>query len=399
MSRTIMRAIKLDEISAVDNPAQEGARATIVKRAPPIKKDAQTKTQDGEEFPKGDFAYTPDSTDPSTWKLRTTSTPGGSPDADIVGAAAAALSPGGFRGQKVQIPEADRPGVVAKVRAAWIKSNPDKTESDMPTSLTKSGDEQESTMPINANEKPEDAIKRLDGEVKAAAEKAATAEKNAKEQATVAKLNDVAKKAFGDMTTQEKVAFHNASSEDQEAMLAKAVAKSSDANPVIYKAVDGVEYRKNDDPRMVALAKRADESDKASRESVEKAANADFAKRAGTELANLPGDEVVKVAVLKAVEGIKDEAAKKGALALLKAGNTAMKGAFVRKGAGVDKAGETADESTQDGAEAKIDTLAKAIVEKSAGKTSYAAAYTKVLEENPDLYEIATGGDANEDSE
>lgn len=97
------------------------------------KAEAPMKTEGGVKFPKSDYAYTP-SDNPSSWKLRLTSTPGGSPDPAIVGAAAAALGPG-FRGQKVDIPDADRAAVVARVRAAWKKANPDKDPSEMPSGL------------------------------------------------------------------------------------------------------------------------------------------------------------------------------------------------------------------------------------------------------------------------
>src|ERR1700746_4042522 len=91
-----------------------------------------TKTEGGKSFPASDYAYVPDPNMPSTWKLRLTATPGGGPDAHIVGAAVAALGKG-FRGKKVQIPAADLPKVKAKVRAAWLKANPDKTSKDLPT--------------------------------------------------------------------------------------------------------------------------------------------------------------------------------------------------------------------------------------------------------------------------
>lgn len=90
-----------------------------------------TKTEGGASFPASDYAYVPDAKTPSTWKLRLTATPGGGPDAHIVGAAVAALGKG-FRGNKVAIPAADLPAVKAKVKAAWIKANPDKTPKDIP---------------------------------------------------------------------------------------------------------------------------------------------------------------------------------------------------------------------------------------------------------------------------
>lgn len=83
------------------------------------------------DFPSSDYAYVPDPDKPSTWKLRLTSTPGGAPDAHIVGAAVAALGKG-FRGNKVEIPEADLAAVKIKVKAAWKKANPDKVDEDIP---------------------------------------------------------------------------------------------------------------------------------------------------------------------------------------------------------------------------------------------------------------------------
>src|SRR6185369_13829568 len=90
---------------------------------------------DGKVFPRGDFAYTP-SDNSSEWKLRLTSTPGGSPDPGIVGAAAAALGPG-FRGKTVQIPASARAAVVDRVRAAWRKANPDRKDDEMPDGIKK----------------------------------------------------------------------------------------------------------------------------------------------------------------------------------------------------------------------------------------------------------------------
>ena len=103
---------------------------------------AETKTEGGESFPASDYCYVPDAAAPSTWKLRVTATPGGKPDPAIVGAAAAALSPGGFRGNPVQIPSADRAAAVACVRRAWTEANPDKQADEMPQGIARSDDEE-----------------------------------------------------------------------------------------------------------------------------------------------------------------------------------------------------------------------------------------------------------------
>lgn len=91
------------------------------------------------DLPDTCFAYVPDSAKgtngaKSDRKLKLCND-AGSFDAAIVGAAAAAIGPSGYRGQKVDIPAADRPDVVAKVRAAWKKANPDRPKEDMPDSI------------------------------------------------------------------------------------------------------------------------------------------------------------------------------------------------------------------------------------------------------------------------
>ncbi len=79
------------------------------------------KTEDGKEFPAAAYAYVPDADEPSTWKLRLWEEPGGGPTMAQVGRAAAAFSPGGFRGQKVEIPSGDVAAVKTKIRAAYHK--------------------------------------------------------------------------------------------------------------------------------------------------------------------------------------------------------------------------------------------------------------------------------------
>ena len=86
----------------------------------------QTKREMGMDFRAKDFAYVPDRTKPSTWKLRLVEKPGAAPTRRQVGMAVAALGPGGFRGNRVQIPRADLPAVKRKVAAAWRKLNPGK---------------------------------------------------------------------------------------------------------------------------------------------------------------------------------------------------------------------------------------------------------------------------------
>jgi hypothetical protein len=82
---------------------------------------AQTKTEDGKDYPDAAYAYVPDASKPSTWKLRLWESPEVKETPRQVGMAVAALGPKGFRGQTVKIPVADLPKVKRRVRAAWKK--------------------------------------------------------------------------------------------------------------------------------------------------------------------------------------------------------------------------------------------------------------------------------------
>ena len=103
---------------------------------------APFKTEGGKRFPAAAFAYVPELMKPSTWKLKLFDNPGDVPDRPSVrltAAAASALSPRGFRGQPVQLPDQDRGRVKQRVAAAWIKArrNQGKTvsSSDLPPVL------------------------------------------------------------------------------------------------------------------------------------------------------------------------------------------------------------------------------------------------------------------------
>ena len=82
-----------------------------------VKEAEVTKTEDGQSFPASAYAYTP-SDKPSEWKLRLQDKTHKVTRAQL-GAAAAAFSPGGFRGEKVQIPAGDVADAKRKIRAGY----------------------------------------------------------------------------------------------------------------------------------------------------------------------------------------------------------------------------------------------------------------------------------------
>ena len=167
------------------------------------------KTQAGVEYPKSDFAFTPDD-EPSHWKLRLTSTPGGKPDARIVGAAVAALGKG-FRGKRVQIPADALAGVKSKVRAAWLAANKDKGAEDMPSVLKIN--KGETTMTLEEIQKRQDAQ-----EAELAVLKAANAAL-VSENETVLKMSKKERKTFAGMDEEKRKEYLAGDAEKRKAML------------------------------------------------------------------------------------------------------------------------------------------------------------------------------------
>lgn len=109
----------------VANPPKPPWRKELVGKAlRAVGLKAVTKTEGSDSFPAGAYAYVPDPEKPSTWKLRLEETPGKLTVAQI-GRAITALQPGGFRGQKVDIPAGDKAGIISKINTAIGKVTAD----------------------------------------------------------------------------------------------------------------------------------------------------------------------------------------------------------------------------------------------------------------------------------
>lgn len=362
---TAIRRSLQEFVSAVSSMI-EGAVGDIEDDAEAVTKENPTKTEGGKKFPATDYAYVPDPKKPSTWKLRLTNTPGSSPDKRIVGAAVAALGPG-FRGQKVQIPSDARSGVIARVRSAWLKANPDKDKEDLPKVLKKK----------EASAMPEDKKKTLEELEKSIEEKDKELKKINGELEVVkavSALTDAEKTHYNTLEGENQAVFLKLTPEARKDVLEKLAAQDA----VVYTDEEGNEYKKSDDPRLVAMAKKADEDRKLAKTEREAREKVELEKRADEELKNLPGEQVVKMAVLKAVDGIKDEKVKKSAHELLKAGNDALEKSFEELGS----RGEGFQKATDE-----LDALAKK--HSIDHKVSYVEAYDAVMktEDGKKLYE------------
>jgi len=130
MAANIMASDIADKAAAVRSLMDEFAtRAGEMET-----KQAAKKTEDGVQYPAGDYAFVPDPESPSTWKLRLSEA--GSPGKITVaqlGRAAAALSPAGFMGQQVELPADAVAAVKRRIRAEYRKLGVE--TGDMPASV------------------------------------------------------------------------------------------------------------------------------------------------------------------------------------------------------------------------------------------------------------------------
>jgi len=418
-TRRIMRALKINEISAVDKPAQEGALAMIMKRDDSAasgeqveKRAVLTTPMDGHthlvfvengwgELNAGDTSYTNGHSHP--W-IRTES---------------GQIVLGEAMGHTHDIGEMSKMGKAADEGAMSDGSYPIKNKADLKNAIQAFGrakNKAATARHIRARAKAlglEDQLPTegvladlLKSDNSAAGEhdsgnnvgtkeetmtdktKAVEGNEAAKQVESLTKSLDKANRIIllkGDVREH----YDSLAEKDQEAFLAKSadeqkaeVAKGKEADPVVYKTAEGVEYRKSDDPRLVSLAKQNDELAKAAKDSAAKAKDAELRKRASEELSHLPGDEETHVSLLKAVDAIADEGQRTKALEALKAKDLAMKGAFEQKGHRASAESGSAEE--------KLDGLAKAYAEKNS--VSFEKAYAEVVktEDGRKLYKEAS---------
>lgn len=415
-ARHIMRALKINEISGVDKPAQEGARAMILKRVDDQEDDVVEKqvslTTPAEghshliyldngngELNAGDTSYTNGHSHP--W-IRTDlnsivigESLGHTHDLGEVSKAGkvdeGAMPDGSYPIKtKANLKDAIQAFGRAKNKAAvarHIKARATAlgledvlpSEGVLADLLAKSVDiaagdisgktvgTKEETMPDNKQTAVEiEAAKNL--------KQVETLTKSLEKANRILVLKSDVRAFYETLDEKAKETFLAKSAEEQTAE----IAKSKDADPVVYKTASGVEYRKSDDSRLVLMAKQNDELAKSAAESKAQVLESEIRKRASQELSHLPGTEEVHVALLKAVDKIEDKEQREKVLETLKSKDAAMKSAFETKG---HKA------STESGsAEDELDVMAKAYAETN--KVSFEKAYGEVVksEKGRELY-------------
>lgn len=358
----IMRRFRLDEISAVDSPAQKKALAAIMKRddTPPADSEVRKRMR------------LTTATDGHSHLIDDAAESGGYTQYGNVG------GPDGYAYHSHPWVKDDKGNIVIGMAAGHTHEDSDltaevveKNESGKKTVVVLVGKEYTRTQIT-------ESVDML------TPEQIAALQKNLERANSIIALDSSHRAYFDALPTGDQDGFLAKSGEarNREITMAKA------ADPVVYTTTAGQELRKSAGEFAIAQAKRADELQAELTKSKTETETATFAKRAADELGNLPGDEATKVAVLKAIAGITDETARTAAAALLKAGNDAMTGAFVKSGGtGGDPKEITSGVIAKNDAEAKLDALVKKHSEDH--KMPFAKAYTAVLDtaEGKKLYD------------
>lgn len=314
------------------------------------------KVEDGKTFTAADFAYVPDPAQPSTWKLRLTSEPGANPDPGIVAAAVAALGEG-FRGNKVEIPDSDRPAVLDKVKQAWLNANSDKTEADLPEVLKASCSPNE--------EELKKTVAQLAAQVA--------------ELQFLSSLSDVEKAHYASLAPEDQKVFKEATAEGRVELINKAALAKEEVE------VNGVMIKKSlVGEEVFALVKAQSEQIKKHQDQVKKAEEFQrtevLKSQAVTEYKNLPGSVDDKVLVLKSIDTLPQEERDR-ITTLLKSANASFGKLFVPNG------DDTPPAEDGDGALTQLNTLAKNHA--TAQNITFEKAYSEVLstDEGKRLYQ------------
>lgn len=119
-------------------------------------------------------------------------------------------------------------------------------------------------------------------------------------------LNDAEKALFVKMDAENQERFLGLSAEERSTEIELDIAKAAELNPVIYTSSEGVEFKKNDDSRLVEMAKQLDEVNVEKAEIAKAARLAAIAKRAEG-LSNLPGSPEQHVLLVEAVAKMSEE--------------------------------------------------------------------------------------------
>ncbi len=354
--------LRINEISAVGTPAQEGARALLMKVAPeekaplhPLLKGRFAEALRQEEVGETIYALMDE-----TWTLNH------------------ALR------QAVETAIADNPDdptesikdILAEYSAAFLQLIEDNraaitdaaedTDAEDGGKVTKRGDAPPEDDPM-PNKPTDTGAPTTEELTKQLEERDATIATLKAEGA----LTDAEKTHYGTLEGDAKEAFLKMSPGERSATLEAIAKQFQDADPVIYTTDTGIELRKSFGEAQIALAKDLDIE---RRERV----RLQMEKRAQAELSHLTGDQSGKIALLKAIDTLPADE-QDAAMAIVKATDAGVSKAMDTLG--VDSGGDATDDPV-----AKLNKMAEAHAAEHG--VTHAAAFAAVLAtpEGSELY-------------
>lgn len=286
--KNTMKEFRLDWISAVDFPAQEGAQSLLLKR------------KDSLDIEKSKVLTT--SVDGHSHLLNTHDSPGSDTSWEAVENGFGHVHPwielpdGGFLIGEAEGHSHD---------AAQISKTDDKPKELAESNKTKVTKESDMT---------EKEIAEL--------------QKRLAKAETISGFSDAQKAYYKGLNEAGQEEFISKTDAERAVLIEKA----DEEDAVIYTDSEGIVYRKSDDPRLVSLAKRSDIDRKGLQVEKNNRLTESLRKQAEKSLKFYPGSETHKIAMLRAVEGIDDESTRDGIYGILKANNTKMAAAFSESG-------------------------------------------------------------------
>lgn len=333
-----MLAFKLNEISAVDRPAQGGAIMSIMKRDNVMKNAKLTTEVDGHQHGIDFYGYECGDTHGSTTYQDEHSHPW------LINQLGE-LVVGVVNGHTHSLGERE----IELFKSIAVNGDRDKIAKDKGDSMS------------GAENKVADLEKRLE-KSQALLEKANL----------VSKMSDVEKSFMSGLDGDVAEGFLKMSSVERSAEIEKS--KSSD--PVIYKSADGTEYHKSDES-AANLAKRVDASEAKVAKMAKASEDAVFEKRAGDELSHATGSIESRAAIIKALDGVD------GAPEFIKSANDAAKAAQEESGSSEGSSGDENDGDAYGKYQSEVTKVAK---DKSISKSE---AEDIVQSNSPELYAAA----------
>ncbi len=360
MTKRIMRTFKINEISAVDFPAQKGARATILKRDdsddPYWKRDFSSKERDqlastGAALPDGSFPIK------SVQDLK-----------NAIHAIGRAKDPA--KAKAHIIARAKSLGATSELPDGWVSKRHERTDDMTEAEIQKMIADAVTAATADLSKKLEDAntaIKKMgaDNKKKPQADSYDDGDEPDADDAQKSAWRPYIEKRVASALAKAKAEF------DAEVAKADDIRKNDES----FTGEGGVVIRKSDYAKAEHFTMAKAQQDRIEMQ--------DFTKKAEAEIPHLPGTSLVKAVALRAIAKL-EKGARDAIEAMLKGGNAAMKASMSELGnnGGMSEGSASADLeklATTYAAENKVEKSAAydAVLKTVEGKALYAKSLTE----------------------